>query len=207
MSRQAVLLVLAMAVVLVLPAPVSAGGWSVATLDHFPGQIVAQMPVTLGFVVRQHGVNPIENLAPTIDATHVDSGETLTVTAEPEGETGHYVATLTFLSPGAWSWSINAFGPIQTMPPLTVLALEDVGATLFVAKGCAMCHEHRALTIDPVATINAGPDLTDLSAEPAYLRRWLRDPSEVISYAQMPALGLNDEEIEALVAFLGQGDF
>ncbi|MCZ7546840.1 MAG: cytochrome c [Anaerolineae bacterium] len=122
--------------------------------------------------------------------------------AEPEGDVGHYVATLIFPSPGIWSWSISAFGPEQSLPPLAVLSLTEYGEALFVAKGCAMCHVHRESGVTPVATINRGPDLSRRSFDAAYLREWLRDPSAVDSDAVMPALGLSDDEINALIAFL-----
>jgi hypothetical protein len=44
------------------------------------------------------------------------------VNAVPEGETGHYVATLNFPKEGNWSWSIQAFTMDQKMPDLKVIA-------------------------------------------------------------------------------------
>lgn len=111
-------------------APLWAGGWAVVTLDALPTNIIAGEPLTVGFVVRQHGRTPMIGITPAIMAQHVESGEKVTVTASPEGADGHYVATLTLPSGGVWQWVINdgfvtadAFGLPggQPMPDLMVL--------------------------------------------------------------------------------------
>jgi cytochrome c2 len=104
---------------LLLVTPVLAGGWAVITLDELPGEIVAGQPIEIGFTVRQHGVTPMEGLTPTIHARQ--AGFTLTEQAKAQGETGHYVATLTFPQAGEWTWSIEAFTGNQPMPPLGVI--------------------------------------------------------------------------------------
>ncbi len=101
--------------------PVLAGGWAVITLDELPDGVVAGEPYTIGFIVRQHGVTPMKGLDPTITATF-DKGTEFVVRAEPEGEPGHYVATLTFPKEGEWRWSIQAFTMDQMMPMLKVAA-------------------------------------------------------------------------------------
>jgi mono/diheme cytochrome c family protein len=60
------------------------------------------------------------DLTPQIRAIHRESQKTLTVSAHPEGEAGHYVAALTLPQAGEWSWTIEAFTAIQPMPPLVV---------------------------------------------------------------------------------------
>lgn len=74
---------------------------------------------------------------------------------------------------------------------------------LFVAKGCHTCHYGKVSTVvhGPVT----GPDLADYRADPAFLRRWLRDPQAVRPVARMPNLGLSDAEINTLIAFLEDG--
>ena len=42
------------------------GGWAVVTVDDLPEYLVAGKPVTLSFVVRQHGVTPLDGLKPRI---------------------------------------------------------------------------------------------------------------------------------------------
>lgn len=112
---------LALLLSVVLAIPVFAGGWAVITLDEIPTGVVAGEPLTIGFTVLQHGKTPMEGLDPTITATSSNS-ESFMVHAKPEGETGHYTATLTFPAEGNWTWSIRAFSMEQVMPALSVAA-------------------------------------------------------------------------------------
>jgi cytochrome c2 len=61
------------------------------------------------------------NIEPTVTAELAGS-EKIVIPAEPNGERGHYVATLTFPNEGNWEWSIQAFTMDQRMPVLTVAA-------------------------------------------------------------------------------------
>ena len=112
---------LALLLSVVLAIPVFAGGWAVITLDEIQTGVVAGEPLTIGFTVLQHGKTPMEGLDPTITATSSNS-ESFMVHAKPEGETGHYAATLTFPAEGNWTWSIRAFSMEQVMPELSVAA-------------------------------------------------------------------------------------
>lgn len=67
------------------------------------------------------------------------------------------------------------------------------GEALFVAKGCAACHDRG---------LNGAPFLNDYEPDPAFLRQWLRDPSAVRPGTYMPNLQLSDSEIAALIAYL-----
>lgn len=78
----------------------------------------------------------------------------------------------------------------------------ELGRNLFIAKGCMMCHSHNATNKIREFGIDMGPDLTNFTASPEYLRVWLKDPSAAKSTAKMPTLGLSDSEIEALIAFI-----
>src|SRR5215203_6832782 len=91
--RISIVLVLVLALVLAIPA--FAGGWAVITLDELPTGVVAGEPLTVGFMVLQHGKTPMDGLTPTITA-RLPKSESFMVHAEPDGELGHYVATLTF---------------------------------------------------------------------------------------------------------------
>ncbi len=82
------------------------------------------------------------------------------------------------------------------------------GKTLFSAKGCASCHQHTAVAGS--GQFSGGPSgsapvLTAYPADPAYLRAWLRDPQARKPTTTMPNLGLSDDEITALIAFLREG--
>jgi len=78
----------------------------------------------------------------------------------------------------------------------------DLGRDLFIAKGCMLCHSHVETNKVREYGVDIGPDLTNLTARPEYLRMWLKDPAGVKSTAQMPTLDLSDAEIEALIAFI-----
>lgn len=84
-----------------------AGGWAVVTLDALPTRVVAGEPLTVGFVVRQHGVRPMGGLTPLVIAVHAGTGEKVTAAASPSGEEGHYSATITFPGGGVWQWVVN----------------------------------------------------------------------------------------------------
>jgi hypothetical protein len=269
--------------------PAFAGGWAVITLDELPGQIEANQPLEIGFMVRQHGVTPLSGQTPVITARLDGSTESVIVDAVEEGKAGHYVATLTLPKTGEWQWSIQAFTGTQPMPALTVIeapavvvktepvpsttpntlpllagglgllaivgglfALQrkvrwaaafivagllisgvgfvsaaaqpkvetknevqevpaassssisqvDLGRDLFIAKGCMMCHSHIETNKIREFGVDMGPDLTNLTASPEYLRLWLKDPKAAKSTATMPNLELSDTEINALIAFI-----
>lgn len=86
--------------------------------------------------------------------------------------------------------------------------LAQRGKTLFEEGQCAGCH-----TIEGVTQGRQGPDLTHFTDRETFagatfdldeenLREWLRDPPEMKPGSLMPDVGLNDEEIDALVAYL-----
>ncbi len=221
MSRIRLFLLAVILASFLIVSPAFAGGWSVTTLDELPTEVLADEPVTVGFVVRQHGVRLLTGLTPTISARHETLGDTLTVAAT-EDRPGHYVVELVFPEAGEWTWVVSAFGPEQPLPPLTVLDADSLsgeeadgkgrtsddqtlaaqGAALFVAKGCVVCHQHDASGVEAWASINVGPDLTRFSAPEEALAAWLANPQAVKQQAKMPNLGLDDEEIAALIAFL-----
>ena len=108
---------------------------------------------------------------------------------------------------GAFSIGWAAGRPPQTQASQPADTQPEVlrGADLFLAKGCVVCHAHEAFTAErrEFSGFHVGPDLTNLQRDPDYLRVWLRNPAGVKPGTEMPALGLNGPEIEALVAFLG----
>lgn len=86
---------------------------------------------------------------------------------------------------------------------------EQKGRALFVSKGCVACHTVEGV---PGATGKVGPDLTTIASRPQIagvventpdnLKRWLKNPPALKPGTAMPNLGLTDEEVENLVAFL-----
>lgn len=93
--------------------------------------------------------------------------------------------------------------PAGATASLSALALE--GRALFRAKGCTICHYHAAIVTDQWtlgAEPGGPPNLTGYEPDPAFVRDWLRDPSAIRPGTEMPTLGLSEEEITALIAFL-----
>jgi cytochrome c oxidase subunit II len=83
------------------------------------------------------------------------------------------------------------------------------GEQVFLNAGCASCHTIRGTS----ARGAIGPDLTHVGSRttlaaltipntPAELARWIRDPQRVKPGNRMPALGLPDADVRALVAHL-----
>lgn len=217
---------LAVVAVFAFAAPASGGGWSVLTLDELPGRVVASQPVTIGFVVRQHGQRPLGGLNGTVVFDQAGETQLLRFPIYESGATGHYTATITLPTAGAWRWRIDAFSE-HVMPPLIVQAAAPrsqstavqatkltstqtiaLGKDLFVAKGCSACHGYQTIPLSGrfSGAYGAGgaPNLTVSKFDAAYLRAWLKDPKAVKPNTVMPDLNLKPAEIEALTAFLTQ---
>lgn len=77
----------------------------------------------------------------------------------------------------------------------------EIGAALFVAKGCITCHRHDDVPYNDIQT-EIGPNLTHYQASPEFIRQWLHDPAAIKPQTLMPNLELTDDEIEALIAFV-----
>jgi len=87
---------------------------------------------------------------------------------------------------------------------VSTLSQEEVGQRLFVAKGCVTCHINSKVQNDSQYwTIDMGaPDLSNFSADPDYLDKWLFKPSALKPATKMPDLNLADDERAALIAFI-----
>lgn len=247
MKKMMIWLSIALMLTLLTPAiPAMAGGWVVVTVDALPQNIETDVPVSIGFTVRQHGRTLI-NLTPVqplIVATHLATGETIETRADQDGFTGHYRATVTFPLAGTWHWQIKprpfpdasmpnlqVFGePTLTIPdaeispfwqwwgwlrawaeqamakdPAAAVAVTEIqavshGRDLFLAKGCASCHTHSAVSVEWNA--QSGPNLSRYDKTAQYLALWLADPAQVTPNTEMPNLDLDQAEIAALAAFL-----
>jgi mono/diheme cytochrome c family protein len=91
--------------------------------------------------------------------------------------------------------------PATAAVPTETRSAAEIGADLFQSKGCIACHQHDAIAVVEEGG-HIGPNLSHYQPDPPFVRAWLRDPAAVRPETQMPNLGLNDEEIEALLAFL-----
>ena len=95
-------------------------------------------------------------------------------------------------------------GAIAAQPAEASLDQAALGERLFLAKGCAMCHMHEAVkaSVADYVSVEIGPNLTHHPLTADYLRSWLANPKAIKPETEMPNLGLKQNEIEALVAFL-----
>jgi cytochrome c oxidase subunit 2 len=90
------------------------------------------------------------------------------------------------------------------------------GQELFQSQQCITCHaiDGYEAAAGAAANVRIGPNLTHFASrrkfaggifdvdDPEQLAAWLRDPQQVKPGAQMPNLGLSDEQIDALSAYL-----
>lgn len=91
-------------------------------------------------------------------------------------------------------------------------ALAQAGAKYFAASACIGCHSVSGVTTTDASKL-IGPDLTHfgsrqyiaggvLENKPANLAAWLRNPQAVKDGVDMPNLGLTNDQINELVAYL-----
>jgi cytochrome c oxidase subunit 2 len=115
----------------------------------------------------------------------------LTVTVEPEARFR------------AWWARQHAEAP----PPQTPQQL--AGQTYFTTRECATCHNISGTT----ASAQVAPDLTHVASRPTLaagtmkmtrgaLYAWLADPQGVKPGTKMPYIGLQRNELDALVSYL-----
>jgi cytochrome c2 len=119
-------LVSAGALLLATVSIAAAGGWAVITIDELPTEITAGRAFSIGFTVRQHGKTLRSDLKPIVRFTRSDARESFEVTAQRQGDEGHYAAEIEFPGAGQWNWhvDIEQFGMItQPMPMLKVQAV------------------------------------------------------------------------------------
>jgi len=202
--------------VVALAATLQAGGWAIVTVRDLPEYAVAGKPFPLAFMVRGHGIEPLDKLAPSITAT--SGTDVVKASALATKKTGEYAASLTLPRPGSWTIQISGTLGDPTLPALTVIAPGSpvpsplsqaaLGERLFTAKGCIGCHTNREIETQILAGI--GPDLTGKRFPEAYLKGLLADPKAAFASRdpertwKMPNLELTKSEIAALTAFMNR---
>lgn len=210
MSRKSGILVILMAAFFGTAAHY--GGWAVTSVQNLPDQLVAGTPYNLTFSIKQHGVEPLDDLSPYVE---LKSGKSeLVARAVRTNKSGFYTATLNVPAAGEWAATIQtSFGKSHVkLVPIAAVAKgaqtavsytqPERGMRLFAAKGCVVCHQHAK--VDGAGVIDFGPDLTEKRFQAGYLRQFLADPSikPPTANKRMPKVDLNDREIAALVAFI-----
>jgi len=86
----------------------------------------------------------------------------------------------------------------------TPISQVEEGRQLFIAKGCMVCHSNADTNHIREFGVDIGPDLSNFSASPEYLRLWLAAPQSVKPGTGMPDLDLSEVEIESLIAYLNE---
>jgi hypothetical protein len=119
---------LALLALLSLALPAAAGGWATATIDPGPIEPTAGTPVDIGFVLKQHGETPISWEMVTFTSSNIETGEQVSVAAQPKGPIGHYVATVTFPSAGNWRWSLSLRDLLLDETTFPTIAVRAAGA-------------------------------------------------------------------------------
>jgi mono/diheme cytochrome c family protein len=215
MRSRALRLAFVLGATLISGSVLLAGGWAVVTVQDLPDHVTVGTPVTLRYVVRQHGVTLLSGLAGEIEAR---SGFQVVRAAAAAGpKKGFYAATLTLPAGGWWTVEIDsgfmvkagttritlaAIAPGSTPP---VLSEASRGRVLFAAKGCATCHTHPDVApLESRLTLN-GPRLGAKKYQPDFLKTFLANPSATRLSSEewrMPNLELREAEIGSLVAFL-----
>lgn len=95
--------------------------------------------------------------------------------------------------------------PTATPPASQLSAAAIEGKHLFLTVGCALCH-----TINGVSNGDQGPNLTHITTQPydhlpndpAFLQRWIKNPQAIKPGVLMPDLGLTDQQVRDIVAYL-----
>lgn len=133
----------------------SAGGWAVVTLDAMPSQVTVNQPVTVGFMIRQHGQTPWVCDCVRVSGYHT-TGEKFEVGAKMD-EPGHYTATLNFGKAGIWQWSVASglYPDWQAMPELSVSNPADLEAA-FAQEQAAKVAARGTGALAPMLTLALG---------------------------------------------------
>lgn len=188
------------------------GGWAVVSVENPPEYLVAGRATELRFVVKQHAVELLKDVSPTVIAR---SGMSRVTTKAVRAGNG-YRAQLAVPRAGEWRVEIlsgfgaskgfllplRAFEATDRLP--APLADADRGRLLFAARGCVTCHVHRDVDLDGQLK-DFGPELTTRRFAASYLAQFLADPSikpAENGKAQMPNPGLRTADIAPLIAFI-----
>ena len=130
MSRIALLVLLAFAAT---TGTAHAGGWATVELGSAPGGIKAGEPWRAELIVKQHGVTPLDGVAPSVEITD-EAGTARTFAARPTGRPGTYAVEVTYPTAGTWKTRIydgftDAFP--HRLAPLTVAPGTGAAASSF----------------------------------------------------------------------------
>lgn len=142
---------LVVALLAILSPSALAGGWAVSTLDPMDPPVAGQ-ETEVGFMIRQHGVTPVdlEDVAVAITGT---SGVIAVFDARQDGTTGHYVATVVFEA-GPSTWEIRqGWFAAQSLGVIDVGASASLDTPVAVESSSSYRWPSPARALLPVAAI------------------------------------------------------
>lgn len=145
MRRRLMSFAVVLVAVMALAAPAVAGGWASVRLDGPPPPAFQEIPWTVGFMVKQHDISPVNLDEVFLEATHRETGELVRADAVQEGDIGHYTVTATFPLAGEWKWSITPV-PFEgsSFATLNVLAGPSEGVSANAAAAQTVSGPHPA---------------------------------------------------------------
>lgn len=152
MRRRTILgLVGALALLVALAAPVSAGGWAVTTFSDVPSEFQAGTVYRLDYSIRQHGQSLVDVEDTSIRIWNPETGEEHLFAGQSTGETGYYTAEVTFPSAGEWQWEViqGWFGPQE----LGLLSVAGAGGASIGASSDSFWTSSAMRIGMPVATV------------------------------------------------------
>ena len=106
MRRSALLLVAGLAIAALSASAAAAGGWATSELDEQLPSLNEDGTPLIGFTILQHGVTPAAVEGAGLRFTG-EAGQVLFFDAEPQGATGHYLASVARLPAGTWVLEIE----------------------------------------------------------------------------------------------------
>jgi hypothetical protein len=107
---------------LVLAGGAAAGGWATVGFEPLPAGTNAGSTWHPTITVKQHGVTPLEGLAPVVTIEEQSSGEQQSFVAVPTSSPGVYNADVVFPAAGDWRVAVESgFGDSRvTYGPVTI---------------------------------------------------------------------------------------
>jgi hypothetical protein len=209
------------AVALLAAATPSTGGWAVTTVHDLPTHLVVGRATTFTFTVRQHGVEPVSGLSPTLLVKRADAGlltRATRIAARPARSRGTYTVEFTPTEPGDVILTFDSQWPqklelrpmrvIAADAPVVASAPEARGRELFVAAGCNTCHVKAddETLLDASDVIAIGPTLTSRSWPAEFIVKKVLEPATTMSVpgqrTQMPKLEVSSENAALIAAYL-----
>lgn len=118
-------LLLVLAVAAIAAPAASAGGWATVGLDSLPSGTPAGGKWSVDMTVLQHGVTPLEGIAPVLTIVN-GKGDSRRFVGTPTGKPGVYHADVVFPSAGTWSYEVwDDFSRTHTFKPVVIAAPGD----------------------------------------------------------------------------------